>query len=85
MFNLQKEDVENALRIYNMVLEDALEYLNAMRGLSGGGLSGGEWRRGHTDMDTPFVDHPANNPQSFPGRFNPQQMPFAPPVCILKC
>lgn len=71
----KKEEVENALRVCAMSLEDALEYLNATRSTLGGGDA---WRgTRHSEMEPPF-DH--SNPPAFPAqRFNPQQMQFAPP------
>ncbi|XP_054285259.1 protein Gawky-like isoform X2 [Macrosteles quadrilineatus] len=64
----KKEDIETALRNSNMNIEDALELLNMS----------GNWRRGHSDMEPPF-DH-SNPPGQFTSqRFNPQQLPFAPP------
>ncbi|XP_046663317.1 protein Gawky isoform X1 [Homalodisca vitripennis] len=60
----KKEDIETALRSSNMILEDALDILNFST----------NWRNRHSDIEPPF-DAPA-----FPSqRYNPQQLPFAPP------
>lgn len=58
-----------------MVLEDALEMLNPARNV-GGGNAPDLWRQ---DPAAPF--DPTQFPPSQP-RFNPQQMPFAPPVSL---
>lgn len=64
---LQKEEVETALRSSNMILEDALDLLNMSN----------NWRGRHNDLEPPF-EH--MNPPFPTQRFNPQQIPFAPPV-----
>lgn len=65
----QKEEVETALKASNMVFEDALEMLSM--------TGGANWRGRHSDLEPPF-DH-----SGFPSqRFNPQQLPFAPPVSM---
>lgn len=50
-----------------MILEDALDLLNMSN----------NWRGRHNDLEPPF-EH--MNPQFPTQRFNPQQIPFAPPV-----
>lgn len=67
---LQKEEVETALRSSNMILEDALDLLNMSN----------NWRGRHNDLEPPF-EH--MNPPFPAQRFNPQQIPFAPPVSTL--
>ncbi|XP_072152180.1 protein Gawky isoform X2 [Bemisia tabaci] len=70
----KKDDIENALRVSNMVLEDALEMLNPARNV-GGANAPDLWR---PDAAAPF--DPTQFPPSQP-RF-PQQMPFAPPTGV---
>lgn len=50
-----------------MILEDALDLLNMSN----------NWRGRHNDLEPPF-EH--MNPPFPTQRFNPQQIPFAPPV-----
>lgn len=73
----QKEDVESVTRLYNISMEEALEFLMSTRGPGGGGLDSWNSHTGrgqHPDDQNPF-DRSNINQQ----RFNSQQLPFAVP------